>query len=69
MEAVEGLRDSLWDLYRRVTDARQHEIAYHSLAALVHAGERLKDAGLLDDIEAAARARIKADAVQQKRRP
>jgi hypothetical protein len=55
METVEELRDELRRLYGPAFAARQHEIAYHILAALLHAGETLRSVEVLDEIEGLAR--------------
>lgn len=54
MDALPGLRQDLRSLYERAFAARQHEVAYHVLAALLHAGEKLADVELLAEVDALA---------------
>jgi hypothetical protein len=55
MTQLAALKDDLQALYERAFAARQHAIAYHALAALLHAAEGLRDAILIAEIEQHAR--------------
>jgi hypothetical protein len=53
--ALEQLRDDLLKLHGEARALGEHEVAYHALAAVLHAGESLEDLGTIDEVEVIAR--------------
>jgi hypothetical protein len=47
----EGLRASSLDLFEAACELREYQVAYHALAAVLHAAERLEDAATCERIE------------------
>lgn len=52
---LESLRDDALDLFNAARAARQYEVAYHALAALLHTGESLEDPGECERVERLAK--------------
>ena len=53
--ALEQLRDDLLKLHAEARALGEHEVAYHALAGVLHAGESLQDLDTIGEVEAKAR--------------
>ena len=55
MGSLELVRDRLLALYEEARTMGEHQVAYHVLAGVLHAGESLQDLATIDEVERRAR--------------
>ena len=53
--ALTRLRDRLLELHAEARELREHQVAYHALAAALHAAESLRDIHTVEHVAALAR--------------
>ena len=55
LQQLARVRDELFRLYGEARNIGEHQVAYHALAAVVHAAESLRQSDVLDQVAALAR--------------
>jgi DNA-binding IclR family transcriptional regulator len=55
VETLTRLRDALLRVYAEAREIGEHQVAYHALAAVLHAAESLRQPDMLDQVAALAR--------------
>ncbi|HEY7238770.1 MAG TPA: hypothetical protein VH600_06345 [Burkholderiales bacterium] len=55
LQVLANVRGSLLRLYWQAREIREHQVAYHVLAAVMHAAESLRQVEILDEVAALAR--------------
>ena len=54
-QTLARVRDALLQLYGEARDIGEHQVAYHALAGVLHAGESLRQTDVLDQVATLAR--------------